>query len=82
MIEKYLQQTVSLISESLLTTSTEAKTFLGSEDKGHINAIIKLDDGSELHLFEYILLRKNTVVVEKYRYHWQNSSGNLIQRMG
>ena len=52
MIEKHLQQTISLITEFPLTTSTEAKTFLGSENKGHITAIIKLDDGSELHIFE------------------------------
>lgn len=80
MIEKYFQQIIKFISKFPLTTLVEVNTVLGSEEKSHITATIKLDDGSELHLFEFVALEKNTVVVKKYRYHWQDSSHKLIRR--
>lgn len=48
-------------------------------NSGYLKGSIKIR-GTALFFFEYIKVSGRKIIREKYRYHWQKSSGELIKR--
>lgn len=48
-------------------------------NSGYLKGSIKIR-GTTLFFFEYIKVSGRKIIREKYRYHWQKSSGELIKR--
>ena len=46
---------------------------------GFWKGILKLIDGTELHVIEYLVIDRE-LVKSKYKYHWQDEDSNLIIR--
>lgn len=47
---------------------------------GFIHAQVKMTDGGLLEIAEFFALEANTITVENYKFHWQDSQGHLIKR--
>jgi len=47
---------------------------------GFIRAQVRMIDGGLLEIAEFFVLEANTIIVENYKFHWQDSRGNLIKR--
>jgi hypothetical protein len=52
-----------------------------AQSSGQIRAPILLVDGGLLDIFEYVVAGLDGVVLtNKYRYHWQDRSGDVVRR--
>jgi hypothetical protein len=52
-----------------------------AQHSGQVRVRINLVDGGLLELFEYVTAGLDGVLaVTKYRYHWQDQEGNVVQR--
>ncbi|GEM_PF-191725 len=49
-------------------------------DKGYMKSKTIFADGSELHLFQFVEIKDEQPMIEKYRYHYQDENGALIKR--
>ena len=52
------------------------REFCGTES-GYIRFVVKLIDGSELHVFEYV---ESSLHKKDYSYHWQDREKKTILR--
>ena len=49
---------------------------------GQIRVRADLVDGGLLEVFEYVTVNVDgTLLLNKYRYHWQDAAGNLVRRL-
>lgn len=80
MISDYFQEVERILHSCPLTISVNIQIEIIDISSGYIKAQVRFTDNSELHLFEFVTLKNNMAVVEKYRYHYQTSEGKLIMR--
>ncbi len=50
------------------------------ETEGKFRIKTKTNNQDTIDLFEYFTVTNNIIVIQKYHYHWQDSSNNLICR--
>jgi hypothetical protein len=79
-IEDYFDQV-----ETLLIASATVKTFQVlkrdvSFTDGKLCVKAVLTDTSIVELFEYVVELNRQIVLQKYSFHWQTSTGDLINR--
>lgn len=79
-IADYFREIEGLLHSCPLSVSVNMQSELADMDIGYFKARIKFVNGSELHLFELVTIKNGKAEVEKYRYHYQNSEGNIIKR--
>jgi hypothetical protein len=68
------------IIASPLVIHHDFKVTMSSPATGYIEAKVIFQDGSILILFEFIRLVEDSVVQEKYRYHYMNLDNKMIFR--
>lgn len=79
MIEDYFNEIESMLIASPLVASFKSSKEKISEDRGWIKSHVLFTNGTQMHLFEYILIDDSPNLV-KYKYHWQKKDGELIKR--
>jgi hypothetical protein len=55
---------------------------MGQRERWHwlFRARVKMADGDLLEIAEFFVLEAGTIMVENYKFHWQDSQGCLIKR--
>ena len=79
MIADYFREVENILHSCPLTVSVNIHIEIIDIDIGYFKAQVKFVDGSELHLFEFVII-DGKPVVEKYRYHYQDVRGRLVMR--
>lgn len=79
-LRSYFHKIEKLLHSCPLVISLKVQTEIIDINLGYFKARVKFVDNSELHLFEFVRMKDNEVIVEKYRYHYQDSSGRVIKR--
>lgn len=80
MIGEYFGDLERRLGSFPLAVAVDTQTERVDLDRGYVKATITFTDGSELHLFEYVVLGDGDVHREDYRYHYQTAEAELIWR--
>lgn len=80
MITNYFRKIEEIFHSCPLTVSINIQTEIVDINLGYFKAQVKFVDDSELHVFEFVSVENDKPVVEKYRYHYQDSKGKLVKR--
>jgi hypothetical protein len=81
MIGEYFGELEAKLNSFPLAVSSETETERVDLNRGYVRATVTMVDGSELHLFEYVVIGDDgTADREDYRYHYQSSEEELIRR--
>lgn len=80
MIGEYFGELERRLGSFPLAVAVELRTERVDLDRGYVKAEVAFTDGSQLHLFEYVVLEDGEVDREDYRYHYQTDDGRLIRR--
>lgn len=63
-----------------LAVAVEAHTEQVDLDRGYVKAVVTFTDGSQLHVFEHVVMEEAIPTRETYRYHYQTAEGDLVKR--
>lgn len=80
MIGEYFGELERQLGSFPLVVSVETETERVDLDRGYVRGTATFVDGSELHLFEYVVIQDGIARREDYRYHHQTEEGELIRR--
>jgi hypothetical protein len=80
MIGAYFGDIERRLADFPLTVSVGLDTEHVDTGRGYVRARVTFSDGSELHLFEYVVFEDEELRHENYRYHYQTADGNLVKR--
>ncbi|MCK4423602.1 MAG: hypothetical protein KAV18_05985 [Candidatus Omnitrophica bacterium] len=68
-----------IITDDLIKGYSIKAEELG-EEEGYIRVKVDLINGGVLEFFEYLILERDSVKIDKYSFHWQDKSGQLLKR--
>lgn len=80
MIDEYFATVERRLRAFPLAVAVEMRSERVDLDRGFFKARMTCTDGSELHLFEYVVVDEGEPGRQSYRYHHQRSDGALIKR--
>lgn len=80
MIQEYFSQIRDQIFEHPSAIDISFNSTATDKERGFWKAQLTFRNGSELHLFEYIINEGENPKVKKYRYHFQNPENEMIFR--
>jgi len=79
MIQQYFSEKEQEVLNQPSVVNVSFNSTATDEDRGFWKARITFRDGSQLHLFEFVI-EKDGIIVDKYRYHYQNREEEMIFR--
>ncbi len=79
MIYSYFAKLKAIINASPFVEAYKVKKEIVGSFVGQISIEITRKGGSILHGFEYVVVMKGKIAREKYRYHWMDEDGLIMQ---
>ncbi|MCU0645756.1 MAG: DUF6516 family protein, partial [bacterium] len=79
-LSNYAFEIENAILSSPLVIHHDFKVTIASPSTGYIEARVVFEDGSILALFEFLRLMEDSVIREKYRYHYMSQNSKMIFR--
>lgn len=80
MIREYFEKVEETLSKCPLAIDLEFDFTVVDLDRGYWKGTVKFRDGSDLHLFEYVVITEGKSEIQDYRYHFQDRDENLVFR--
>lgn len=79
-LSNYAFEIENAILSSPLVIHHDFKVTTASPSTGYIEAKVVFEDGSILSVFEFLRLMEDSVIREKYRYHYMSQNSKMILR--
>jgi hypothetical protein len=79
-INEYFDEIEAQLVASAVVASFDVIRREVTSTEGKIRLRAQLTNGALLELFEYCVERERQIHLRKYRLHWQDASGRLVQR--
>lgn len=80
MIREYFDDVNELLANCPLAVSFQFDFTVIDIDRGYWKSEVIFRDGYELHPFEYVITKHNELLIEDYRYHFQDPGDKVIFR--